>query len=152
MNALYDNNANNIEYFPVKREKVQLEEMNEKELFDLSIAIGEKVKGLSELYEITKNEQTFTKLSKAMSFRTAISVNMRLRGIASYEKLVASRKNQVKQIISLEQSNKKAKTELAELRKKQNIFNEFKNLVEQSIGEIDAYHLFYKAEKIVSGE
>ena len=152
MNALYDNNANNIEYFPIKREKVQLETMTEKELFDLSIAIGEKVKGLSELYDITKNEQTFTKLSKAMSFRTAINVNMRMRGIESYEKLVSRRKNQVKQISALEQLNKKSKAELTELRKKQNIFNEFKNLVEQSIGEIDAYHLFYKAEKISNGK
>lgn len=152
MNALYDNHANTFEYFPVKREKLKLEDLNEKELFELSIAISEKVKGLSELYDLTKNEQTFVKLSKAMGFKTAISVNMRMRSMDSYEKLVSRRKAQVKQIQALESTNKRHKEEIATLRHKQNVFNKFESLVQESLGEIDAFHLMHKAEKLVKGE
>lgn len=98
MNKLYDNNANNIEYFDihntkpkieVKKKREDIREFSDAQLAEKLDDVEIKLQGLSEIYKATDNQETFTTISKLTSFKTAIRIEMRNRKIESYSKLNA---------------------------------------------------------------
>lgn len=96
MNAHYDNHANDIEYFDLHKPKIEVKKKSNfvdindlsdsqvvEKLEEVEIRLGE----LTELYNNTKHEGTFTILSRLHSFKCVIRANMRKRKLETNESL-----------------------------------------------------------------
>lgn len=96
MNAHYDNHANDIEYFDLHKPKIEVKKKSNfvdindlsdsqviEKLEEVEIRLGE----LTELYNNTKHEGTFTILSRLHSFKSVIRASMRKRKLETNESL-----------------------------------------------------------------
>ena len=99
MNKLYDNHANDIEYFNINKPKIEVKkkredirEYTDDQLKQKQDEIKIKLQGLYEMYEFTKSEKTLEAISKLMAFRSAIRIEAKKRNPQEdkdYEKLLS---------------------------------------------------------------
>ena len=92
MNTYYDNNANNIEYFPLhgKGRKPRSFEVSRASNLEILEKIDESNifrDGLIELYNSTKSEDAYKKLSKVSAFIAVLRAEVRKRSIRTIESL-----------------------------------------------------------------
>lgn len=142
--VIYDNHANNIEYFslhkPVKRD---IKEISDQELLDIHLVIEEKTFGLTVLYNETKNESTFTKLSKLTAFKTAIRIQMRKRKLESYANMnlrIIGQKQEIENLVAINKAIKEGGST-------GNTAKQLKNQLDIAKSQIVKYEKLYEQQK-----
>ena len=137
----YDNNANNIEYFSLHKEKKRGFDFNcasMKEIEEKLIECSAKREELVLLYNETKHEGAFVKLSKMSSFMSILKSEFRKRNMIPsdvYEDKIAELEKEIvvlkqtnvkddsKEIEKLKANNNSLKGEIAAFRDKYNLSN-----------------------------
>lgn len=78
MNMIYDNHANDIEFFDInkkrKRDNRDLKEMSLEELNSKKIEIDELYSGLIDLYSSIPTEKTKNRIEKLLTYKTALKI------------------------------------------------------------------------------
>lgn len=96
MNTHYDNHANDIEYFDLHRPKIEVKkksnfvdinDLSDSQIIERLDEVDIRLEELTELYNNTKHEGTFTILSKLHGFKSVIRANMRKRKLETNESL-----------------------------------------------------------------
>lgn len=95
MTTIFDNHANDIEYFDIhksksqarKNPKINIEDLTDTELLIKHAEVSVNFNQMSELYSKTKSKETLEKLEKLSSFKTALRIHMKRREIETYEKV-----------------------------------------------------------------
>lgn len=141
---IYDNHANNIEYFPLhKPVKRDIKEMSDQELLDIHLEIEEKAFGLTVLYNETKNETTFIKLSKLTAFKTAIRIQMRKRKLESYANMnlrIIGQKQEIENLVAINKAIKEGGST-------GNTAKQLKNQLDIAKSQIVKYEKLYEQQK-----
>lgn len=96
MNAHYDNHANDIEFFDLHKPKIEIKkksnfvdinDLSDNQIVERLEEVDIRLSELTELYNNTKHEGTFTILSKLHGFKSVIRANMRKRKLETNESL-----------------------------------------------------------------
>lgn len=144
MNTHYDNHANDIEYFDLHRPKIEVKKKSNfvdiNDLSDIQIIerldeVDIRLEELTELYNNTKHEGTFTILSKLHGFKSVIRANMRKRKLETNESLRLKIITLEKQLgeIGLNEANKDQQKKINHLNLvNDNLKNEVKSVKESN--------------------
>lgn len=94
--VIYDNHANNIEYFDLNRPKIKvmkkdnrldIKSLSNNELLEKITETQIKREELTIMYNMTKNESTLEQVSKITSFISVMRAEVRKRNIDTYDNL-----------------------------------------------------------------
>ena len=95
MTNIFDNHANDIEYFDIhkrksqakKNPKINIEDLTDNELLIKHAEVSVNFDQMAQLYDKTKSKETLRKLENLNSFKTALRIHMKRREIKTYAEL-----------------------------------------------------------------
>lgn len=112
--VIYDNHANNIEYFDLNRPKIKVMKkdnrldikiLSNNELLEKITETQIKREELTIMYNMTKSESTLEQVSKITSFISVMRAEVRKRKLDTYENLNAQLINLESQLIEIKSKN-----------------------------------------------
>lgn len=124
--VIYDNHANNIEYFDLNRPKIKvmkkdnrldIKSLSNNELLEKITETQIKREELTIMYNMTKSESTLEQVSKITSFISVMRAEVRKRNIDTYDNLNMK-------IISLESQLTELKNQPPNVNQKLNLANQ----------------------------